>query len=269
MTKKKWWLAGALGVAIVAAAGCTSVVRDAAARNEAVGVVGGYGLMNAEGPLMGARPGLALASKLGLSQEQKARAEAIIAKYRGELHPANFPALRDELLAIGLAPEVDRAKLTAYIQARAAEFETKKPVRLAMAAELRGVLTPAQRETLAGLLESGRPEFMARLDGMRDKMRAHATSRFGLNAAQLAKIDALHAKVDALRTDPRHDALRLAAASFVRTGDVGTLAQALPGVSQVLPVSEIVEVAASLDQPQRERIAAQAKHFAAMRLHHH
>lgn len=267
MSKKKWWLAGALGaLSVVVAAGCSAVVRDAAARDEAVGVVGGYALMAADGPLMSARPGQALAARLDLSAEQQAQARAILAKYRGELRPANFQALRDELLAIGLAPEVDRQKLTALIQARAAEFERKKPARLALAAELRGVLTPAQRETLAELLASGKPELMARVDALRARVRAHATSRFGLTAAQLAKVDALHARVDALRTDPRHDQVRLAAAGFVRTGDVGALSAALPEVSQLLPVAEIVDVAASLDQAQRRQLARQAKRFAALRL---
>lgn len=269
MTKKTWVAAGA-GLAILAAlaAGCTAATRDAVARDEAVGVVGGYALMATDGPLMGARPGQALATKLGLTAEQKGKAQAIAAKYRGALRPANFAALRDEALAIGLAPTVDEARLTAFIAARLAEFEAKKPARLALASELRGVLTPAQRETLAGLLEGGHPEIMKRVDAMRAKVRAHATSRLGLTPAQLAKADALHDAVDALRADPRHERLRLAAAAFVRTGDAGALAAAMPPASEIVPVAEIVDVAASLDQRQRRAIAQQAKRFALARLHH-
>ena len=271
--RRAWWLAGAAVALAAAVAGCGAVVRDAVARDEAVGVVGGgYALAGTgafDGPLAHARPGLALASKLGLSAEQRQKARAIALKYRADLRPANTAAARQALAAIMLAPAVDEARLAAFIRTHAAAFEAKKPVRLAMAQELRGVLTPAQRETLAGLLEAGESGIMARADAVRGKVRAHAAKRFGLTDAQLAKADAVHARVEALRQDPRKDALRLAAAGFVRTGDAAALSAALPALGEVLPVAEIVDLAASLDLRQRQQIAAQARRFAAMRLGPH
>lgn len=274
--KKTWWLAGALGAAVALAAGCGAVVRDAVAREEAVGVVGGYALAGGDasalaphGPIPGLRPGLALSSKLGLTGEQKERARAIAAKYRGDLRPPNLAASRRELAGLALAPTVDKARLAAFVRARAAELEAQRPARLAMAAELRGVLTPDQRETLAGLLEAGEPQVVAHLEALKGKVLAHATPRLGLTAAQLATIDALHDRAEALRRDPRHEAARRGVAAFVRTGDVAALDAAVPPLAQVLPVAELVEVAASLDQRQRQQIAAHARRFAAARLGPH
>ena len=263
MRKQTWLRAGVLGLAVAVVAGCGAVVREAVAREEAVGVVGGYALAGAAGGAhLPGRPGRVLAHKLGLTAEQQARLYAIAGKYRGELHPASLAA-RQELAAIALAPEVDQARLTAFIQAQAAAFEARKPARLALAGELRAALTPAQRETLAGLLEAGGSSLAAHLDTLRGEALARATTRLGLTPLQREKVAALQARVDALRADPRKDALRLAAAAFVRTGDADALSAALPAPAEVVPVPELVAVAASLDLAQRRQIAAHVRRFAA------
>lgn len=207
-----------------------------------------------------------MAAKLNLTADQQADLRAIAQKYRGSMH-TEVMAHRQALKGLLVAPKVDAVALKAFINGRVAAFEAKAPAQHAMLSEMRAVLTPKQRETLATMLEQPvEPEARDHFDGLRRKMRTQMVANLGLTAPQQQALNALATKVDALRDQGPREEAKAAFARFVRTGDLAALQAARKGkLAASLPIDELVAVAASLTQTQRTQLVSKVETLA--RLH--
>lgn len=193
---------------------------------------------------------------LNLDETQKAKIKEIMKEARqnqpGSLH-AQMRNHRMELKALLSAPQVNATSLNAWLSAREADWQKALPARMDLAVRLREVLTPAQREQLAGKLESrvGGAEFMAT---QRQRMRERIIASLSPTEAQKAKIQALSQKVDAWQSQASQSKSK-ALAAFVRNGQKAELAAAFVSpFSQGIPKAELIEVATSLDLKQRQQL---------------
>jgi Spy/CpxP family protein refolding chaperone len=234
-------------------------------------VIGGVALAATEGhhshPMMGMRgagmlPGL---QQLNLTDAQKSQLKAIAQKYRPQAKQGNMKAEREQLKAIVLADQVDGAKLKSFLQARAAEMQAKAPQRAAMLGEMRAVLTDAQRAQLVKAMDqqqAPKAKANANWQGKRKAMGDRMLADLNLTATQKAKVDALQAKMQALRTSQPGANAKSALKAFIQTGDQAAFQASMqanrPGQ---LPVDEIVAVATSLDKAQREKLVAKLGRF--------
>lgn len=226
------------------------------------GGMGGFGFF---GPM---------AKDLNLTDAQKAQMKAIAQKHRGADKSGDRKAHRDQLRALLSAPKVDGAALRNFLNARAAEMEANTGHRAAMMTEMRAVLTAEQRAKLVKSLNAARPDGKqagkggakdgARFEGKRKAMRDKLTAELKLTPAQQSAFDALQEKVMANHADPANrQAGRQAFARFVETGDAAAFQATMKAQRQgKLPVNELVAVAESLTQAQRQKLLPKLERFA-------
>jgi hypothetical protein len=252
----KKWIAGMTMVALVA--GCGQALKRTGVVDEATAVVGGgYRLMSGEPSVLPRAAAHEAAKRIGVTPEQGARLRTVARAHRNALSPADLAARKAELKAILTAPAVDADRLRGFITEAKARFEAQAPARLAAAQALRAELSPAQREQLAELVLHGGPQQAKRFAALR--------GRLGLTASQAAAADALLATTDQLRTDGASTRVRTALAGFVRSGESADLQTATQALVAAAPVEEAIALAASLDQRQREAIAARVEAVVARR----
>jgi hypothetical protein len=145
-----------------------------------------------------------------------------------------------------------------------------------MMTEMRAVLTPDQRAKLVKSLNAARPDGKQagkddakannRFEGKRKAMRDKLTAELKLTPAQQSAFDALQAKVMASHADPANrQAGRQAFARFVETGDAAAFQATMKAQHQgKLPINELVAVAESLTQAQRQKLLPKLERFAQM-----
>lgn len=207
----------------------------------------------------GMLPGL---QQLNLSDAQKSQLKAIARKYRAQAQVGDRKAEREQLKAIVLADQVDGAKLKSFLQARAAEMESKAPQRAAMLGEMRAVLTDAQRAQLVKALDQHSPRAKGNWAGKRKGMGDRMVADLNLNADQKAKFDALKAKMKSLRAGQPGVKGKDALKAFIQTGNQSAFQASMQANREgKLPVDEIVALATSLDKAQREKLVAKFDHF--------
>jgi Spy/CpxP family protein refolding chaperone len=217
-----------------------------------------------------------MAKDLKLTDAQKAQLKAIAQKHRGTAQKGDRKAQRDQLRALLSAPKVDGAALRNFLNARVAEMDAKAGHRAAMMTEMRAVLTPEQRAKLVKSLNTARPDGKQagkdgakaanRFEGKRKAMRDKLTADLKLTPAQQSAFDALQPKVMAMHADrANRQAGRQAFARFVETGDAAAFQATMKAQRQgKLPVNELVAVAESLTQAQRQKLLPRLERFAQM-----
>jgi Spy/CpxP family protein refolding chaperone len=269
--KFKHVLAATMVLAVVPFAALAGPVKAAnAAHHEGKGRGGHHGGMGGFG-FFGP-----MAKDLNLTDAQKAQMKAIAQKHRGTAQKGDRKAQRDQLRALLSAPKVDGAALRNFLNARAAEMEANAGHRAAMMTEMRAILTPDQRAKLVKSLNAARPDgkqagkdgakSAERFEGKRKAMRDKLTADLKLTPAQQSAFDALQAKVMANHADPANrQAGRAALARFVETGDAAAFQSTMKAQRQgKLPVNELVAVAESLTQAQRQKLLPRLERFAQM-----
>lgn len=270
-TKLKLVLAATLAIAAAPLAGCGAPTTPAeAATYEVLGLeAGGDAGMGQRGHGgKGGHHGFfggPFAQQLNLTDAQKAQLKAIAQKHRGEREKGQFKAQREQLRALLSAPQVDGAALKAFFNARLQAMETHAAKRAAMMSEMRAVLTTEQRAQLVKSLNEAKPNpHKPRFDGMRKMFRDRLLADLNLTAAQKATFDALQAKMDALMADGAgHRAGKAAFATFIETGDAAAFQASMKAnIAGKAPVDELVAVAVSLDQGQRQKLLAKFERFA-------
>jgi Spy/CpxP family protein refolding chaperone len=202
--------------------------------------------------------------QLGLTDAQKAQMKAIALKYRPAAKP-DFKAQQAQLKALLSASTVDGPALKAFLLARQDELMGKADTRVAMMGEMRGVLTDAQRAQLVTQLNAPAKEHKARFEGLKTQIRDRLLGDMNLTADQKAKLDALQAKMESLRTSGAGQAHKAAFARFVQDGDQAALKASMANAGAMMPVDEVVAVATSLDKTQRDKLIAKFEAFAKLR----
>jgi Spy/CpxP family protein refolding chaperone len=261
---KRFKLVALAAVAVVSMAGCGAVMHQAAA--EASDPLGFRALQTGEapGPFGGPFHGR-MARQLGLTDAQQAQIKAILEQHKppqadGQAHLA-------ELKALVLADTVDPAALKALADQRKAEFQSHQAERLAVAGELRAVLTDDQRTKLLALLAKDPPPFKAHLDAFRARIHERLAADLGLSADQQAALTALDEQAKAMPDPARGKAMREAVAAFVQSGDQAALGTAMRAqLDGKSPVDQLIAFAASLDKAQRTKLVEKAETLA--RFHH-
>jgi Spy/CpxP family protein refolding chaperone len=226
-----------------------------------------YHLANADGGRKqhhGRRAGGKLVAELGLTPEQIASLKALAAKRRtaapGKQDWQAMKADRQRFTQLWTAEKLDTAALSALLKSHQAAGGARREGRLGLLVEAREILTQAQRDKLAGMLE-------ARATAMAS--HKPRTPRQGKNPANLtpdqqAKFQALAAK----RGGGNH---MRALAAFARTGDRAALASTMASPSLV---DDFVALAATLSKDQRIALGHRAMAWAGfgfgggMRGHH-
>lgn len=242
----------ALAAVVVLAAGCGAVMQQVP--QDPTDVLGFRALDGgAPAPFHGP-----LARQLGLTADQQAQIKAILAQHRPP-QPGQHLA---ELKALLTAETVDQAALKAWVEARKAQFQSHQSERLAVAGELRAVLTDDQRAKLLAQLAKDPPAGHPHLEAFKARMRQHLVGDLGLTAGQQAQLDALHTQLEALRDPARGKAMREAIAAFVQSGDQAALGAAMQGqLDGRFPVDAVIAFAASLDQGQRTKLVERLGRF--------
>ncbi|MDB5100458.1 MAG: hypothetical protein JWM80_4879 [Cyanobacteria bacterium RYN_339] len=255
MLERIKWVA--LAVAAVAMAGCGAVMQQAAA--ESTDVLG-FRAMQGGNPGFGGGPFHGqIARQLGLTSAQKDQIKAILEKHKP---PADHKEELAALKGLLLADTVDQDALKAWAAARKADFQGHQADRLAVAGELRAVLTDDQRTQLLTLLAKQPPPPKAQMDGFRAKMHEHLVAELALTADQQTALTALEEQGKALHDPARGKAMRDAVAAFVQSGDQAALGTAMSAqLDGRLPVDQIVAFAASLDKGQRSRLVDKLEHL--------
>lgn len=260
----------ALAAATVLVAGCGSGLMgaargdnaamsqyDASAVGDASGSVGVP--HRAKGGMRGHRgmPMIGmLAQRLELSADQKTKLQAIFESYQGKLAPADGQAKHARLKELLSAPSVDGAALKSFLTEQHDAMAAKVDTFLALAGELRVVLTDAQREKLAAFAEHAHQKGRFGMPGMAGSapFPLRALRGLQLDATQSAAVDALKAKLEASRQQRDPKAMRDAFAAFVRTGDAAAFKAILQAQRPTPPVDEVVALAVSLDSTQRQSL---------------
>ncbi|HEY9721699.1 MAG TPA: Spy/CpxP family protein refolding chaperone, partial [Oscillatoriaceae cyanobacterium] len=240
MFRKNWLLAG-LASATILTAGVVPAFAQTATPAHAHGHAGHH------------RPNRMthLADQLHLTPAQRQQIAAIAQKYRGQHKPPHEAANGQELKQILAAPKLDKAALKQFLDARVQAREAMIPTRVKMLAEMRAVLTDAQRQQLAQILSKPMPQHSPRVD-FGKRMHDRVVKSLGLNASQAQAFDRLQAQLRAQRQS-QGSATRQAYADFARTGDTGALTRALTANAQQMPTDALVDFAATLTPAQRAK----------------
>jgi hypothetical protein len=258
----------ALAAAIVtlsAAAGCGAAVGSSDVASRAMGALSAE-TMGMEGSTT---PHADFATKLGLSAEQKASFKAILAKFKQAAKPADMAMRLASVQGLLLADTIDTSALKAWVQDFKAHMLGTSDSRLALALELRGVLSDAQRTQLATLLSQAPPAPPAFMRAFKDHLAQAAIKDLGLTAVQQTGFTALQAKLAALHDPANHQAMRLAVANFVTSGDQVAFGSAIEqNVENRLPVDDAIAFVASLDKGQRTKLVDKLTALVAHRGHH-
>lgn len=264
--------AAIIAAAILAGCGQGALTTQFAADGPADGMRGlaggGKGGMKGDhGGMKGGQGGpMGLLQLADLTDEQKAQIQAIEEKYRparphaiASAKPVNKVA---ELLA---AEALDVDALQAALAERPAR--PARPAHTAMLAELRAVLSEAQRAAIVARLEARTAPASAYAPTDRpsppsvDARVAEVAARHSLNADQQAKLAAFFTALEATR--PAHErpdfaAHQAAELAFWRTGDTTALAALEPPAAEpaAFPVDQFVALAQALTPEQRAQILA-------------
>ncbi len=206
------------------------------------------------------------AARLALTDAQKQQLRDIAKSHATSVKRADFAKYHQELEGLLQAEKVDQAALRAFITARAEEFAGRSAAHADIAAEMRQVLTDAQRKEVIAILSEDQPSAEIRKERRDMEGRARAgmdafKAKLELTADQSAAFDALKAKLDAARNAER-PALKKATIAFVESGDKAAFSGALrAAVMKHVPTDDLVRVAASLDKAQRDLIVARMDRF--------
>ncbi len=243
------------------------------------GQKGGHGeLKGGPGGMMGGLGGpMAMFAIADLTDEQKAQIQAIQEKYR-PARPAGEPGAEAgkqpgaKLQALLAADTLDVEALKAALAERPAKLAGDRPDRTAMLAEVRAVLTEAQREAIVAKLEA-MPAPPAKADDATradrpappsvDERVARVAEKLALTDAQQAALVTFETALDANRGEfvkPAHDhaAGQAAMVAFWKTGDTTALAALQPPAIEppAFPVDAFVALAQSLSAEQRVQLLA-------------
>jgi len=203
---------------------------------------------------------------LDLTDKQREAIKAIRKEYRcGATKTEAAEAVKAALLA----PTVDKAALAAAITAKVADRGTKVDRKVTMLGAIRDVLTEEQRAKFGAKMTKAGDDGKDSKDGRRQGRMARKFDRMvkDLNLtdeqrqAFMAVRDAFKANREAMKANAAtaHEAV----ATFMKDGDAAALRTALMGIKPNLPITEMVNAAASLDQEQRQKLVDKmAKHHA-------
>lgn len=251
---RKTTLMATLGAAVMLAANVTTPMAFAAPASP---VPGHHGMKHEGGPAY-------FAKQLQLTEQQKAQIKAIAQKYRAQHKAAPKAENWKQLHQILAAPTLDKAALKQFLEARQQARTAEISTRVKMLAEMRAVLTGAQRQQLAQLLSKPLPQPKGPSADAQKRMHDRVVKALDLNASQAQAFDQLQAQIRTQRQGKR-GAMRQAFAEFARTGDTGALERTLDANAHALPVDAIVDFAATLTPEQR---AKALHHLMAMRGRH-
>ncbi len=230
------------------------------------GMMGGKGAGRAGGQMGG--PGLAWPGVV-LSAEQQTQLQALAAKYAQakptEADRTAQQAKHDALNAALMAATFDAAAFKAALTALHDGANAPKAHDPQLMVEARALLTDAQRAAaIAALKALPAPKAPAERPAPpagAPQLANQLSKALGLNEAQAAKLAALQAGMVAdapVKRDPAAE--RAAQIAFLETGDAASLpAKPAP---KALPIDAIVDFVASLDGPQRGKLAASGLPFA-------
>jgi Spy/CpxP family protein refolding chaperone len=197
-----------------------------------------------------------LLGQLDLSAQQKATIRDLLKAAR-QPHGGTWRQTMQDLRADLLAPTVDANQLETRLQHLQAKRGDQRDKFVTLAGEIRNVLTPEQRERLATLPQP-KPHWFQRFAGkFADKPFDHMLAGLTLTGPQRAAVDNLKAAMGRQReTMTAHrQAMHEAFAAFARSGDSAALTLALQANAPHPPFHEIAQMAAALDQSQRQQIA--------------
>lgn len=256
--KLKLALATTLALAIVPVA--TLAAHAASPEHKPAQARGGHAGFGFGGPL---------AKDLKLTDAQKSQLKAIAQKHRAERKQGDRKGQRQQLKTLLTAPKVDGAALRSFLNARAGERDANAAKRAAMMSEMRAVLTPEQRAQLVKSLnaradKAGKRagERAKRFEGKRQGFGDRMVADLKLTADQKAKYDALQAKIKAQRADAAgRQAGKQAFVRFIETGDAAAFQASMKANRGQLPVNELVALAESLDQTQRQKLLKKFDRF--------
>jgi Spy/CpxP family protein refolding chaperone len=197
-----------------------------------------------------------LMKDLDLSDAQRSAIRDILKADRQKPDGSARQAMKD-LRASLLAPSIDAAQLESQLQAMQAKRADRLDRFVSQAGKIRDVLTPAQREKFASLQapKAHRGSRFAGKGGHKaiDRMLTGLTLTDQQQQA-VASLKAAMEKQRGARSGMREQKQQ-AMAAFARSGDGAALKQALSASAPQLPIHEIAQLAASLDQSQRQQIA--------------
>ena len=227
------------------------------------GMKGGHGAKGGPGGMMG------LYGLADLTAEQKTQIQAIQAKYR-PAKPATEARARPEHRVTELleATTLDVEALKVALAER--PTRPARPDHTAMLAEVRAVLTDAQRAAIITQLE-GRTAPADQADADRparptaEERVAHVASKLSLSDEQKAALTAFEVAMEANRPEkirPDFAARQAAELAFWKTGDTAALAALAPAeVSPpAFPVDAFVALAQVLTPEQRVQLLARGGH---------
>lgn len=195
-----------------------------------------------------------LKAKLDLSTAQKQAIKQILTKFKqAKCDKVDAKGVIQEAM---LAPEIDRDQLSAAIIEKISNRSDKIDAGVAVLTEIRNVLTPEQRAQFADMKDMKQSlHHGGHHHHGQDRMK-RLTKELNLTEAQQAAFqkvgDAFKANKDAYRAAKA--AKFQAICGFMVSGDADALKSALTAIPMQVPVAEMVDAAASLDQSQRQKL---------------